>query len=80
MAMAFGLRLSLIAFSVIAFDGMLRGGTFEDTIQLALIAGGVFWGLGLLMGEVARRVVEESVDAELSKANPASKAASTKES
>ncbi len=80
MAMAFGLRLSLIAFSVIAFDGLLRGGTFEDTVRLALIVGAVFWGLGLLMGEVARRVVEENVEAELSKAqtNPASEAASTR--
>ena len=50
MAMAFGLRLSLIAFSVIAFDGLLRGGTFEDTVRLALIVGGVFLGAGVVNG------------------------------
>jgi hypothetical protein len=60
-AMAFGLRLCLIVFSIETFAGLLKGQEFEDTIASAFVLAGVFWGLGLLLGEVARQVVEELV-------------------
>lgn len=61
MAMAFGLRLSLIVFAIETFAGTFQGKGLEDTIPSALMLGGIFWGLGLLLGEVARQVVEELV-------------------
>ena len=61
MAMAFGVRLSLIVFSIELFAGLFKDPGFEDTIQSAFLLGGIFWGLGLILGEVARQVVEELV-------------------
>ncbi len=63
--MAFGPRLSLIVFSIETIAGLLRGNPFEETIQAALIISGIFWGLGLLLGELARQVVEELVRAQI---------------
>jgi hypothetical protein len=57
--MAFGLRLSLIVFSIETLAGLIKGQGFEETVQSALIIGGIFWGLGLVLGELARQVVEE---------------------
>jgi hypothetical protein len=68
-AMAFGLRLCRIVFSIETFAGLLEGKGFEDTIQSAFMLGGMFWGLGLLLCEVARQVVEELVRSQLK--NPA---------
>ncbi len=65
MAMAFGLRLALIVFAVETFAGLFQGKELEDTIRSALMLGGVFWGLGLVVGEVARQVVEELVRSQL---------------
>ncbi|MCA9067344.1 MAG: hypothetical protein KDA84_00370 [Planctomycetaceae bacterium] len=62
--MAFGLRLAVIAFSVKCLTGVIDGQDFETTIQSALLAGGIFWGLGLILGELARHVIEEHVRAE----------------
>jgi hypothetical protein len=64
-AKAFGLRLCLIVFSIETFAGLLEGQEFEDTIQSAFLFAVIFWGLGLLLGEVARQVVEELVRSQL---------------
>ena len=67
MAMAFGLRLCLIVFSIETFAGLLKGTGFEDTIRSAFLLAGIFWGLGLFLGELARQVVEELVRSQLKK-------------
>jgi hypothetical protein len=64
-AMSFGLRLSLIVFLIETLAGLLKGGEFEETIRSALILGGIFWGLGLLLGELARQIVEEHARANI---------------
>ena len=67
MAMAFGLRLSLIVFSVEILAGLIHGRGFEATIQSALIMGGIFWGVGLFAGIAARQAVEELVQLQFQK-------------
>jgi hypothetical protein len=66
-ASQFAYRLSLIAFTTTTVRGLLSGADFYGTIQAALLALAVFYAAGLLMGELARRVVEESVDAEIAR-------------
>jgi hypothetical protein len=59
--MAFGLRLALIVFSLEALAGLIHGKDFEATVQSAFFMGGIFWGVGLVLGYAARQVVEELV-------------------
>lgn len=70
--MAFSLRLAVIAFSVTCLARVIDGQEFEATIQSAFIAGGIFWGLGLILGELARHIIEENVRAELETAKATS--------
>ena len=65
MAVQFGYRLALISFATVALEGALTGTDFEGSLRAALLAGVVFFVLGLICGELARRVVEEQVAAEL---------------
>ena len=65
MAKQFAIRLSLIAFSTASFRGLLAGADFEGTIRMALVTAASFFALGLICGELARRVVEESVQLEV---------------
>ncbi len=64
MAVQFAIRLSLIAFATTSVRGLINGADFQGTIQTALIATAVFYGLGFVLGELARRLVEENVRAE----------------
>ncbi len=61
MAHEFGVRLALIAFATAAFEGLVSRSTFEPALTRALAALGLFYLLGCLCGELARRVVEENV-------------------
>lgn len=61
MVMAFGLRLALIVFSLEVLAGLIHGKDFETTVQTALMMGGIFWGVGLVLGYAAWQVVEELV-------------------
>lgn len=63
MAHEFGVRLALIAFATVVCQGILGRGTLESTLQSALGALVVFYGVGLVCGEVARRSVDEQVAA-----------------
>jgi hypothetical protein len=63
-ARQFASRLALIAFTAASLRGLISGADFQGTLQTALIAMAVFYGLGLVLGELARRVVEEHVVAE----------------
>ena len=64
-ASQFANRLSLIAFATVTVRGLLSGSDFQGTLQAALLSLGAFYVVGFVLGELARRVVEESVDAEL---------------
>ena len=61
MAEQYAPRLALIAVSTVLGRGMLGGGDFVGTVQTAAVAAVVFFGLGLLVGEIARRLIEEHV-------------------
>ena len=63
-AKQFASRLALIAFAAASLRGLTCGAAFGATIQTALVAMAIFYGLGLVLGELARRVVEEHVTAE----------------
>ena len=65
MAVQFASRLSLIAFATMSVRGILTAADFEGALKAALIAAAGFYGLGLVVGELARRVIEENVAKEL---------------
>jgi hypothetical protein len=64
-AVQFASRLSLIAFATMSVRGIVTGADFEGALKTALLAAAAFYGLGLIVGEMARRVVEESVTKDL---------------
>lgn len=64
MAWQFAIRLALIAFGTSCARGVLAGSAFAAAMKTALISGAVFYCIGLITGEIARRAVEESVEAE----------------
>ena len=54
-------RLALIAFATVALRGVLEGSEFRSSLRLALqVAAGVF-GVGIVIGELARRLIEDMV-------------------
>ena len=57
----------MISFATVCLRGMLLGSEFLGTIRTALFAGAGFYCLGVILGEIARRVVEESVESEFEK-------------
>ena len=61
----FASRLSLIAFATASARGVMTGADFTGTLKAALIAAAVFYGLGLIFGDLARRVVEDNVRTEI---------------
>lgn len=58
-------RLSLIAFATVLLRGLLAGAAFAEVLPTGLWALGGFFILGLIAGELARRLVEENVETEL---------------
>ncbi len=67
MALHYAFRLSLIAFATESVRGIISHTDFLGATQSALIAAVIFFGLGLVFGEVASRLVEESVRASFEK-------------
>jgi hypothetical protein len=65
LATHFAGRLALISFATAALRGLACGADFFGTIQTALIALGAFYVLGFIIGEAARRIVEENARSEL---------------
>ena len=63
MAHDYGVRLALVAFATATIQGLLARSAFEPALKLALGAAAGFYCLGWLCGEMARRIVEESVQA-----------------
>jgi hypothetical protein len=60
----FAPRLALIAVMTVFGRGMLADGDFEGTVKTAAVAAVVFFVLGLLVGEIAARLIEEHVRGE----------------
>lgn len=48
-------RLALLAFATAVIRGLALADTFQSMIHTALIATAVFYGLGFLLGELARQ-------------------------
>lgn len=59
MAKNLAARLAMIAFATASLNGALDGVAVEATLKAALQALAMFYVLGLLVGEVARHLVEE---------------------
>jgi hypothetical protein len=66
-ASQFANRLALIGFATITVRGLLAGSDFPGTIQSALVALAVYFAVGFVIGELARRVVEEAVELEIAR-------------
>ncbi|HXY37514.1 MAG TPA: hypothetical protein VEI07_25045 [Planctomycetaceae bacterium] len=66
-ATQFGKRLALIAFATAILRGLFCGADFFATMQTALVSLGAFYLLGLVLGEAARRIVEENVKSDLAR-------------
>jgi len=73
-AQEYAVRLALIAFATAATQGLVTRAEFQPALKLALGAAFAFYLLGWLCGEMARRIVEESVQL---KRNQAATAANT---
>ncbi len=65
MAAQFAYRLALITFATVSVRGILTATNFEGTLKTALIFTGLFYVFGLIVGEIAQRVVEENVQTEV---------------
>ena len=61
MATQYAPRLALIAVVTVLGRGLLGDGDFVGTVETAAVAAAAFFPVGLLLGEIARRLVEEHV-------------------
>jgi hypothetical protein len=68
-AQEYAVRLAWIVFATAAIQGLVMRADFEPALKSALAAALVFYVLGWLCGEMARRIVEESI--ELDRQQPA---------
>jgi hypothetical protein len=66
-ATQFAKRLALISFATAALRGLFCEADFFATMQTALVSLGAFYVLGLVLGEVARRIVEENIRTQLAR-------------
>jgi hypothetical protein len=66
-ATQFAKRLALISFATAALRGLFGEADFFATMQTALVSLGAFYVLGLVLGEVARRIVEENIRTQLAR-------------
>jgi hypothetical protein len=60
----FGLRLGLLAFAATSARQALLLADFSDAVPASLLILILFYGVGCLTGEIARRIVEESLGPE----------------
>jgi hypothetical protein len=60
-------RLALIAFATVALRGALDGSEFRTVLFLAIKIGVAFFGIGLIIGELARRLLEDMVISKIKK-------------
>lgn len=64
MAKLFAARLALIAFAVTLADALFSSRAFYPSLSSALIKAVLFYGIGFVVGELARRIIEENAEAE----------------
>lgn len=64
MSSQFASRLALIVFATTAIHGVVVRNPFGSTMPLAMIAGAVAFFVGLILGDLARRLVEEQTHSE----------------
>jgi hypothetical protein len=76
-ATQFAKRLALISFATAALRGLICEADFLATMQTALVCLGAFYVLGLILGEAARRIVEENIKSELARQVETALASST---
>ena len=67
MALHIACRLALIAFATVALRGVLDGSEFQTVLILAIKIGAVFFGIGLIIGELTRRLLEYMVISKIKK-------------
>ena len=67
MALHTASRLALIAFATVALRGVLDGSEFRTVLILAIKIGVAFFGIGLIVGELARRLLEDIVISKIKK-------------
>ena len=67
-------RLALLAFAAAGVQGLLALGDFEGTVITGLKSAAMFYALGYLVGELGRRLAEESARSELERIVAAEKA------
>lgn len=67
MALHTACRLALIAFATVALRGVLDGSEFQAALTLAIKVAVIFFGIGLIIGELARRLTEDMVTAKIRK-------------
>lgn len=60
-------RLALIAFATVAVRGVLNGSEFQATLILAMKIGAALFGTGLIIGELARRLIEDMVNSKITR-------------
>ncbi len=60
--------MALISVITTATHGILSGSDFEGTIKSTFIFAAVCYGLGLFVGEIGRRLVEEQIRQEIEQA------------
>ena len=70
--------ISLIVFAVCLLSGMSAGNTFVETVRRALVAMFVTLAIGLVVGVMAQKMLEENVKqieakSEISEAKPEAK-------
>ena len=67
MALNTACRLALIAFATVALRGTLDGSEFRTVLILAIKIGAAFFGIGMIIGELARRLMEDIVISKIKK-------------
>ena len=67
MALHIACRLALIAFATVALRGVLDGSEFQTVLILAIKIGAVFFGVGRIIGELTRRLLEDMVISKIKK-------------
>jgi len=60
-------RLALIAFATVALRGVLDGSEFQAVLIQAIRIGAAFFGIGLMIGELTRRLLEDMVISKIRK-------------
>jgi len=68
LALQYAARLALIAFATANVQGLLSKSDLFSTLQTGLLVAVIFFVLGAIIGDLARKAVEESVEKDLRQA------------